>query len=167
MRLSPPYGRAKTNSGRKRMANDVDIRLDIEDLFAVKCELMSRLDQLHRIDKSIRDVFDKINGFSPIRLQVQYGTHAQDAGEKYIDQACWHYLVNLAHLERYMLCSDYDRMQQEINGFRAPLFNVPNAQAWMAGLRDLIYDNVRTLVRGVFLKITQGTLSNRFFLECS
>lgn len=136
---------------------EVMIRLGISDVFAVKVELLGQIARLKAIDGDIRKTFERINGYSPIDLHERYETHAQDAAEKYVDKVCWRYLVSLFHLEKYMLCSDYDQMQKDIDGCRTPPFTVENAEAWIAGLKDLIHDNVRTLVKKVFQEITQGT----------
>lgn len=96
----------------------VAARLGIADVFAVKVELLGQIARLQALDGEIRGTFERINGYSPIDLRERYETHAQDAPEKYVDKACWRYLVSLFHLEKYMLCSDYARLQEDIDGCR-------------------------------------------------
>ena len=136
---------------------EIIVRLGIPDVFEVKVELLGQIARLKAVDGDIRKTFERINGYSPIDLCERYETYAQDAAEKYVDKVCWRYLVGLFHLEKYMLCSDYAKMQEDIDGCRTPPFTVENAEAWIAGLKDLIYDNVRTLVKKVFQEITRGT----------
>ena len=56
-----------------------------------------------------------------------------------------------------MLCTDYQKMESEIQEFRMPAYTVQNARAWIAGLKDLINDNIKTLIKRVFQEITDGT----------
>jgi hypothetical protein len=77
--------------------------------------------------------------------------------EKYVDRTCWKYLVSLFRLEAYMLCTDYAKMMKEIDEYRTPVFTIENAEGWLAGLKALIHDNMKTLVKKVFAEITTET----------
>ena len=69
----------------------------------------------------------------------------------------WRYLINLYHLEKYMLCTEYEKMRTEIEEFKTPDFTVENAEGWIAGLRGLIYENVRLMCKRVYDELINGT----------
>lgn len=135
----------------------LDVRLGISEVFKTKKQALFQIAQLERMEHEIVKTFEEINGYTPVRLEARYDNYSQNAAEKYVDRSCWRYLVGLFHLEKYMLCSDYSKMQKDIEEFRTPPFTILNAQAWVAGLKGLIYENVKTLVKKVFEEITQGT----------
>jgi hypothetical protein len=136
---------------------DVVPRLDIPAIYALKLKLLSDLKAMESLEKHIDEEFTTISTYSPARVDWDYGSHHASSNEKYVDRACWRYLVNLFNLDRYMLCTDYERLTKEIEEYETPVFTIENAEAWLAGLKSLIYDNVKTLVKQVFKTITEGT----------
>ena len=94
--------------------SDIIKRLDIESIFQIKINALEKLKQLEIIDNEIRKELEQINGYRPYRIDYRYDTYDEDREKKYIDRICWYYLVGLFELEKYMLCTDYEKMMKEI-----------------------------------------------------
>ncbi len=131
-------------------------RLTVEDIFALKVKVLGNIRRLEIVANQIQFDLEKIGAYSPYYIQDRYTTHGKDREEKEVDKDCWNYLVRFFSLEKYMLCTDYKKMIEEINSYKTPVFTVENANAWIAGLKDLINENVRVLVKKVFAEITDG-----------
>lgn len=136
---------------------DIQIRHTVESLYALKCSILESAKVIWEIDKDIRAKYDTIGGHTPYRIEFYihvYDCVSQD--QKFIDQAIWRYLVRLYNLEKFMLCTDFQKMIDEIDHFRTPDFTIENANGWIAGLKQTIRDNVNTLVKKVYSDITNG-----------
>lgn len=132
------------------------LRDTIESIFQAKCRALVAIGAMQRLDKEISSIFEDIHGYSPCHPDYRFDNHMDKREEKYVDRTCWRYLVGLFFLERYMLCTDYERMKKEIENFETPVFTIENARAWIEGLKDLINDNVRMLVKQVYRTIIDG-----------
>jgi hypothetical protein len=137
--------------------SDIIKRLDIENIYQVKLDILNSLKQLENIDNDIEKQLEIIKGYRPYRLNYEYGTYDEKREIKYVDRVCWYYLVGLFELEKYMLCTDYEKMRKEIQDFMTPEFTIENAQGWINGLKSLIYENVNTLIKQVFKRVTEET----------
>jgi hypothetical protein len=136
---------------------NIQVRDSIESIYERKVGILRNLERLNEIDGELESAFSVMNNWRPYRIDFRFDNTAENPAEKYVDRACWAHLVSLFHLERYMLCTDYEKMEKEIEEFRTPEYTIENARAWIAGLKDLVNDNVRTLVKKVFVSITEGT----------
>jgi hypothetical protein len=131
-------------------------RHTVESLFAWKSATLSKMADIQRLDNELTQAFELICGYSPVRLDMKYANFEKNRDEKYVDYSCWNYLIRIFYLERYMLCTDYEKLKKEIEDFQAPQFTIENANAWIASLKSLIYENVNTLVKKVFASLTEG-----------
>jgi hypothetical protein len=137
--------------------NDITTRHNVESLFRAKLNLLNLASQLEQLDRSFDTACQDIHGHRPYWLDYRYENHSDNRQEKYFDRICWRYLVNLFFMEKYMLCTDYKKMTEEIEQFKTPTFTIDNANAWLAGLKDLINENVKTLIKQVYAEIIKGT----------
>lgn len=135
----------------------IEKRHTVESLFAWKLEMLREFSTLTGTNSRIMHAFEALGDHSPYSLNARDLPFSDDRESRYIDKAIWRFIVRQYHLEKYMLCTDWERMRKEIEEFRTPEFTVENANAWIAGLKDLIYDNVRTLVKKVYREIIDGT----------
>ncbi len=136
--------------------NEIVKRKSIEDIYNIKLALLSQLECLQKLENEIDDSFNALNGYKPFRIDFRFDNHGENREEKYIDRTCWQYLIRLFELEKYMLCTDYEKLCKEVEGFNFPVFNIENAEGWIASLKDIIYDNVRTMMKSVYDRITDG-----------
>ena len=132
------------------------IRLDARAVFALKAEALAQLDRLYDADRKIAESLEKIHAYQPYRIDNHYGCTGPNAPRQEIDKLCWRYMVRLYELEKWMLCTDYKKLLDEIEHYNTPEFTLENAEGWVAGLQGLIHDNVQTLIKQVFNEITQG-----------
>ena len=70
---------------------------------------------------------ESINSYSFYRIQK----NVHDSNEKNVDQRCWMYFIKLYNLEKYMLCTEYQKLIDQINNFDFPVFNLENADSWV------------------------------------
>ncbi|MGO8695971.1 MAG: DUF4942 domain-containing protein [Rectinemataceae bacterium] len=136
---------------------DVTLRDTIESIYERKVSILADIARLSELDNSLENSLEALGGYRPYRIDFRFDNTAENRAEKYVDRVCWYRLISLFHLERYMLCTDYQKMESEIQEFRTPAYTVENARAWIAGLKDLINDNIKTLIKRVFQEITDGT----------
>jgi hypothetical protein len=132
-------------------------RKSIADIFQIKTDLLQKIDQFQKLDTDISKQFEELNGYSPFYLQGDKFPFGENREEKYVDRTCWQYLIRLFELEKYMLCTDYENMQKQIDGYDFPVFTVENAEGYIEGLKDIIYNNVRTMMKSVYERITEQT----------
>jgi hypothetical protein len=137
--------------------NEIIKRLDIQEIFNVKSNLVKKITNFEELDCSVDAEFKIIHGYKPYRIDYRFENNFKNPAIKYIDRTCWSYLVDLYELQKYMLCTDYEKMQKEINEFVTPDFTIENAQGWIDSLKDLIFENVKTLIKQVFKSITEKT----------
>jgi hypothetical protein len=138
---------------------DVAARHTVESLYALKLETLKAMQSLTAKEVEVSILFQSVHGYTPYRIdsKLGYSCGSENREEKYFDLWAWKYLVDLFHLHRYMLCTEYEKLQKDIEEYQTPVFNPDNARAWLSTLQDLINDNIRVLIHQVFEEITQGT----------
>ncbi len=133
--------------------NDIIKRPIISDIFIMKIKALNKIKEVEEITKELDSILEKYHRFKPYRIDWKYGNYDSNREEKYIDRICWYYLVSLFELKKYMLCTEYDKMNKEIESFQTPVFNIANAEAWLSQLKSLIYKNIKTMLKTVYDKI--------------
>ena len=133
--------------------NEIAKRPIISDIYKMKIEALSKIKEVETITKELDKVLESYQGFKPYRIDWRDKNYNENREEKYIDKICWSYLVNLFELQKYMLCTEYEKMQKEIEDFQTPIFNPTNAEAWLFQLKDLIHKNIKTMLKSVYDKI--------------
>lgn len=126
----------------------------IKAMYNKKIQMIKNCKAIEQLIKENKDMIDSIDGYDPLSLASGQYKHG-DGYEKYINRKCWYFLVFQFDLKKYMLCTAYKKMNQDIEDNKTPDFNLENALGWVRQLKDLIYDNVRTLVEQVFKDITE------------
>ncbi len=132
------------------------IRDSIADLVRRRNTIVAKMHRFFDLDIEIEKAFESIKAYSPYRIDRYRNGFCPGELEKHVDQRCWSYLVKYADLKKYMLCTEYERVEKEIEEFKFPEFTLENITAWLEGLKDVIYHNVETLIKQVFEKITQN-----------
>lgn len=129
-------------------------RKTIPEIFQHKVSLLQKLRDLEKLDNNLQQEFEEIKGYRcyTLRNQLPYGERPQ---ERYVDKTCWEYLIRLFELDKYMLCTDFEKLQKQIENFDFPEFNIENANGYIASLKDIIYDNIRSMMKSVYERITQ------------
>jgi hypothetical protein len=135
---------------------DIIKRLKVEDIYAVRQNALKLTDELHKIDDKLKEALEPIKGYRPYRFENHLFRNGVQSYKQYYDQTCWRYLVSIFELNKYMLCTDYDKLIKDIDQCNLPEFNIENANGWVDGVKELIYDNVKKLVVKVFESITTG-----------
>ena len=136
--------------------NEITHRLSIADMYRLKTEALDALKRFDAMVKKTSAIYEALDGYSPIHVNYRYEYHGDDAEIKNIDRTCWRLLVQLADLKRYMLCTEYDKMESAIEDCSFPEFTVENAEGYIASLKSIIYENVKTMMRSVYDQITGG-----------
>ena len=131
-------------------------RKTIAEIFQIKLDLLQKLEEIDKLDTSLDLEFQEIKGYRPYRISYQFDVYGEKRQEKYIDRTCWNYLIRFFELEKYMLCTDYEKMQKQIDGFDFPVFSIENAEGYIAILKDIMYDNVKTMMKSVYERITDS-----------
>lgn len=137
--------------------NELKTRHTVESLFRLKLNVLKEFEILEESNTRIHDLFQEVNGYSPFRIEWSIRNFGRDRIEKYIDQVIWRYLVNLHHLEKYMLATEYKKMLNEIDNFQTPDFTVENAKGWLDSLQDMIFENVRLMMKRVYSELITKT----------
>jgi len=135
-------------------------RMTVDGLYTAKLDIIARMHELEEKDHQLRKKFETIKGYTPYDLSCHdsgLNRETEKGYEKCVDRWCWKYLVDLFGLHRYMLCTAYKQLQDDIEAGRTPDFTPDNARGWLASLQDLVNDNVRTLIHQVFDELTRGT----------
>lgn len=136
--------------------SDIQVRHTVESLFTLKLALLRDMEAMQGLAVSIQERFEEFNGHSPLRVENNFRYDGKNVNERAVDQGLWLYLVRLYSLEKYMLCTDWEKMRKEIENCKTPVFTPENANGWLAGLQGLIMDNVRTLVKQVYRQVIDG-----------
>jgi len=131
-------------------------RKSITEIFNLKQILLTQLSMLEKLDNEIEKDLSEIKGYRPYRIEYRFDNYSDNRAEKYIDRTCWQYLIRLFELEKYMLCTDYEKMQKQIDQFDFPVFTIENAEGYIASLKDIIYDNIKTMMKSVYERITDS-----------
>jgi len=136
---------------------EIQTRPTVESMFHAKLDLMQKLEEIQNLDCEIDEAFDEWGWHEPYRIEWRFENHGEDREEKYIDRMMWRYLIRLYQLEKYMLCTEYEKMEKEIEEFRTPDFTPENAYGWLDGLKSLIYENVRLMCKRVYEELITKT----------
>lgn len=136
--------------------NEITHRLTIADMFRLKLRALESLKRLDEVDSDTRAIYNALHGYAPYRIDYRYEVYGDNAEVKNVDRMCWRLLAQMADLKRYMLCTEYDKMQKDLEEFRFPEFTIDNAEIWIASLKDIIYSNVKTMMTKVYDAITNG-----------
>jgi hypothetical protein len=131
-------------------------RQNIESLVLLKKAALAEIERLEHAQECINGLMKNVNAYSPFYIDRRFGTTGKDNAVKYVDQKIWFYMVRLFNLERYMLCTEYGKVQKQIENFDFPVFTKENAETWLDSLKGLILENVRTLVKQVYQSIIDG-----------
>src|SRR4030043_1920113 len=137
--------------------NDIVRRLTVVDIYNVKTEVLRRIGVIDEEELAIRQALEDIHGYFPGRIEWQFDNYDANRQIKWIDKYCWGYLVKHFQLQKYMLCTEFEKMQKDIQESRTPEFTPTNATAWIDGLKSLIHENVRTMLKSVYDKIINST----------
>jgi hypothetical protein len=137
--------------------NEVQVRQTIESMYITKLDILSDIEKLKDIDKKIEGSFKQYNWYEPYRIEWRFENYFDNREEKYVDMVLWRYLVRLYQLEKYMLVTEYKKMEKEINEYRTPRFTPENAYTWLDGLKGLIYENVKLMCKRVYDQLISGT----------
>lgn len=142
---------------KERIMDDIkkyDIEQTIIDIEAKKNQMIANCREMERLYEDNKNLSNSIDGYDPLSFKYnQY--YSPDNYEKYINRMCWRYIVGIFDLQKYMLCSEYDKMMKKIEENDIPDFNRETVLGWIAGLKQLIHDNLNTLVKQVFEQITK------------
>ena len=127
----------------------------IIDVFKIKIKMLSNCKNMCRLDKENEQISEGLHGHNPLPLERSRSYHG-GTYQEYIERLCWSFIVNLFELEKYMLCTAYEKMKKDIEENKIPEFTVENVMGWTAQLKSLIHDNLNTLVKTVFEAVTKG-----------
>ena len=133
--------------------NDITVRKTIEDVYAIKLKVLAVYQNLEALAKDADLLMESINHYSFYRIQRD----VHDSDEKNIDQRCWMYFIKLYNLEKYMLCTEYKKLTDQIDNFDFPVFTVDNAHSCVLYLKSMVYESIQKLIEDVFERITQQT----------
>lgn len=133
------------------MCKEIIKRYTIADLFQMKIKMLDEISEIEERVESLKG----IDGHNYFRLEQAYEGRYQ-THEKNIDRSMWNYLIQLFELQKYMLCTEFKKINEKINNYEFPEFTVENADGWIAGLKELIYDNVKVLVKKVFSEVSES-----------
>jgi len=133
--------------------NEIAARKTIEDVFIIKLKVLSAYQNLEATAKEADLLMQSINNYSFYRID----RNVHDSDEKNIDQRCWMYFIKLYNLEKYMLCTEYQKLNDQITNFDFPVFTIENANSWVLSLKSMVYESIQKLIEDVFERITQQT----------
>lgn len=128
-------------------------RETVENLFRTKLKVLRQFQEFTDLEKSMCETLKPIGGYPPYRVDSRYECSGDNVREKYVDRIIWRYMVKLYTLEKYMLCTEYKKLTDDVENFRTPVFTVENANGWVMGLRSMIYENVRLMCKRVYDKL--------------
>jgi len=135
---------------------DVAKRETVESLFQRKLRALRQFEEFEQAEKEIESTLREVGGWSPYHIRQQFECSGEHVREKYVDRIMWRYLVQLYQLEKYMLCTEFKKMSDDVDNFRTPVFTIENASGWIVGLRSMIYENVRLMCKHVYEDIITG-----------
>jgi len=134
--------------------NSIMKRHTIESLYKLKISALSTIERIESDHLSLRGIMEEIDGFVPFCLYDKTHIHnVENRNLKYIDRTLWRYLVRLYELEKYMLCTEYDKMVTDLDNCRFPEFTIENAQGWINQLQEMIFQNVKYMAENVYNRI--------------
>jgi hypothetical protein len=135
---------------------DLVIRKTPQDLLKMKAELLKKLDEIRALNKSVEDSLEDYRMYSPYRLEFNFKFFGENAEVKWIDQKCWNYLIELYELHKYMACTEYEKLQKDLENGHYPEFTEANVESYILGLKSLVWDNVKGLLKRVYSELING-----------
>lgn len=129
----------------------------VPDIVAIKDAVLFEYEQMQGADRRLNSLLGEIGGHRFYEFRAQLGTHGKNAEAKEFDKSAWRYMVQLYQLEKYMLCTDYEKVRESIERYDFPEFTQDNADAWLADLKHRVHESVQKLIQDVFTRITEGT----------
>lgn len=137
------------------METDIIKRKSIHEICDIKRQILTEYEKLNSADKIISSLSEQLNTYSNHELNYRNcGWHGEDRIEKELDKDIWFYLIDFYHLEKYMLCTEYDKLKKQIYEYNFPRFTLENADQWLIALKKVVYENVQKLICEVFDRIT-------------
>jgi len=137
---------------------EIIIRQTIEDIYKLKLKMLETINTVREIDRQ-EWPRDELDAFFPWHISWHTGFHGDNGDEKFVDKVCWSRIVLLCQLEKYMLCTEYAKMQKDIEDGKTPVFNIENAKGWVAGLIGLIEENIKLMCKRVYQELICQTYS--------
>jgi hypothetical protein len=136
---------------------DIVVRHTIPDVFVIREELREQLRRVESLDNEIRYTMEQINGYSPIRIErIDRIYSLEDPNKKSVDRYCWKYFIRLYELEKFMLCTEYDKVMKDVEELKFPDFTIENAESWLDGLKMSFVDYIRDMIKRVCREIIDG-----------
>jgi hypothetical protein len=137
------------------MKTELIKRLSVEDIIKLRNDSYREMKKLQEQAKILEDTCKKLDGrmSSPYSLQKHFSADAV----KILDYRYWRYMVQYFHLQDFMLSSEYEKLSNEVEHFRTPEFTYENVIGWVAGMKDLINNGVKTLAESVYNEIIKAT----------
>jgi len=132
-------------------------RKSIQEIYLIKQDLLSAYKILEDTDSRIGKLFEGINSYSFHRLEYKNCSYGEDRTQKEIDKRIWSFLIRFYNLEKYMLCSEYDKLTKQIEDYSFPVFDLENVNQWLTALKKVVYENIQKLIEDVFNRITKET----------
>lgn len=129
----------------------------IQSLVAYKEQVIINCEKMIALEKQNEDLSVELVDRTSSPLVLEWRGCRVGHWKKEINQRVWKRLIFLLNLERYMLCSEYDKLQKEIDENKVPEFTLSTVTLWVENLKSLIYDNMEKLVKEVFRQVTEGT----------
>lgn len=133
------------------------VRKNIYDVVEIKRLAIAAYDRMLEEDKNIDALMKSINHYTFYDFRFRGDCHGETRVEKEIDKKCWAYMIKIYNLEKYMLCTEHEKLRKQIESYDFPEFTLENAEAWLLSLKKTVYDSVQKLVEDVFDRITQDT----------
>ena len=130
--------------------NELAKRKTLLDLIETKAKLVQEMKNLHKQDQLLESAFKEVDGYRPYR--IEYNERYQ-TDEQIIDKAMWRYLVKYFHLKDFMLSTDYEKLENQVEHNQTPSFNLDNAGAWIADMKNMINRGVQGLAESVYNRI--------------
>ena len=116
--------------------NEIVVRKSIQDVYEIKIKVLAAYQKLQATAKEADQLMEGINNCSFYRIHRD----VHDSDERNVDQRCWMYFIKLYNLEKYMLCTEYQKLRDQITNFDFPVFNVENANSWVLSLKSMVYE---------------------------
>lgn len=139
---------------RGYIMNDIAKRLTIEEIYKMKLDYLASCKEMHEALERSDNIMHRINSYTNYRIDNTTREIRDDV--KYFDKEAWKYLCKTYQVEKYMLCTEYEKLQNDISYGRVPEFTIENVRGWIAGLNQTVCDNVKKMLYNVYDKITNG-----------
>lgn len=135
---------------------------EISRLCRVKIGIEKQCEKIYQEKKKMDDLIEQeedLRGglLPPIRIENSESYKHQETYQKNLNRQFWMILLEKLYMKKYMLCSTYDKLIEDICNNNIPEFNYTSITSWIRGVKKLIYDNVTSLCKEVFERLTNAT----------